>query len=72
MDVQMPELDGLEATKQIRALESGSKLRVPIIALTAGASKEEKERCLAAGMDDFLSKPIEIRKLSEMLNRYLF
>ncbi len=71
MDVQMPELDGLEATKNIREIESGSKHRVPIIALTAGASKEEKELCLAVGMDDFLSKPIDSRLLREMLDRYL-
>jgi CheY-like chemotaxis protein len=53
MDVQMPEPDGLEAMKQIREIESASEHLVPIIALTAGASKEEKERCLAVGMNDF-------------------
>ena len=56
MDVQMPEMNGYEATKEIRQMETGS--RVPIIALTAGASQEEIEECLKSGMDDFISKPI--------------
>ncbi len=71
MDVQMPELDGLEATKQIRDIESGTAFRVPIIALTAGASREEKEKCLASGMDDFLGKPIDSIKLRVMIDRFL-
>ena len=56
MDVQMPEMNGYEATKEIRQMETGS--RVPIIALTAGASQAEIEECLKSGMDDFISKPI--------------
>jgi response regulator RpfG family c-di-GMP phosphodiesterase len=69
MDVQMPELDGLEATRQIRKLKNG--LAVPIIALTAGVSKEERELCFKSGMDDFLSKPIERNELKRITQKYL-
>ena len=69
MDVQMPELDGLEATRQIRKLKNG--LSVPIIALTAGVSKEERELCFRSGMDDFLSKPIERNELKRITQKYL-
>jgi len=57
MDVKMPSLDGLEATKAIRAKENGNR-RVPVIALTACVMKGDRERCVAAGMDGYLSKPI--------------
>ena len=70
MDVQMPELDGLEATRQIRDIEKETGDHVPIIALTAGAFKEEREKCMAAGMDDFLTKPVEIGKISSVLKKY--
>jgi PAS domain S-box-containing protein len=65
MDVQMPELDGLEATRRIH--ERWSSERPHIIAVTAGAMREERDRCLAAGMDDYLSKPIRMEELSAAL-----
>jgi signal transduction histidine kinase/response regulator RpfG family c-di-GMP phosphodiesterase len=71
MDVQMPEMDGLEATRQIRILEQNSYRHVPIIALTAGAFKEEQEKCLIAGMDEFLTKPINPEKTKKILIKYL-
>lgn len=71
MDVQMPVLDGMEATRQIRAAEAGSGFHVPIIALSAGALNEEKAKCISAGMDDFLAKPLEFNPLSCMLKKYL-
>ncbi len=67
----MPEMDGLNATKKIREIETKTNLHTPIIALTAGAFNEEKERCLAAGMDDFLTKPIQVDKIQSVLNKYL-
>jgi PAS domain S-box-containing protein len=72
MDVQMPEMDGIEASKRIRLLEAeranGSHL--PIIALTAHALDEERERCLGAGMDDFLAKPFRAEDLLGILDRW--
>jgi PAS domain S-box-containing protein len=65
MDVQMPEVDGLEATRRIH--ERWALSRPRIIAVTAGAMSEERDRCLAAGMDDYLSKPIRIEELSAAL-----
>ncbi len=71
MDVQMPNLDGLDATQGIRKIEKRTKKHVPIIALTAGALKEEMEKCYDAGMDDFLAKPIDPQKAKNVLNKYL-
>jgi CheY-like chemotaxis protein len=71
MDMQMPEMDGIDATKEIRKLEKNSEKQTPIIALTAGALQEEREKCLSAGMNDFLTKPIEQEKLLETLKRYI-
>lgn len=71
MDIQMPEMDGLEATKQIRALESKKSGHIPIIALTAEAIKGEKEKYQAAGMDDYLTKPIARENLKKIFEKYL-
>jgi CheY-like chemotaxis protein len=70
MDVQMPEMDGFEATAAIRLRESGSGVRIPIIALTAHAMKGVQERCLDAGMDGYVSKPIRPRELLELVGKY--
>jgi signal transduction histidine kinase/response regulator RpfG family c-di-GMP phosphodiesterase len=71
MDIQMQEKDGYSATREIRKLEEGLNTRVPIVALTAGAVKGERERCLEAGMDEYLSKPIIREKLETILKNYL-
>jgi CheY-like chemotaxis protein len=70
MDCQMPVMDGLEATREIRRLEAGLR-HIPIVALTADAMKEVEEKCRAAGMDDYLSKPIDRAKLEACLARFL-
>ena len=69
MDVQMPGMDGLEATRQIRALESALGTRVPILAMTANAMKGDEASCLAAGMDGYVAKPFEVDKLFAILGR---
>jgi CheY-like chemotaxis protein len=63
MDVQMPEMDGFEATREIRKLETQKGGHIPIIAMTAYATEGDRERCLSAGMDDYVSKPISAGKL---------
>ncbi len=72
MDVQMPEMDGLEATARIRASDSGVlDPALPIVAMTAHATREDRERCLAAGMNDYLSKPFQPEALAAILERLL-
>ena len=66
MDVQMPEMDGVEATRRIRALD-GERSRIPIIAMTANAMQGDRESYLAAGMDDYVSKPIEWNNLMRVM-----
>jgi CheY-like chemotaxis protein len=69
MDCQMPEMDGFQATAEIRSREHPSG-RLPIIALTANAMKGDQEKCLQAGMDDYVSKPISLQDLSDALKRW--
>jgi CheY-like chemotaxis protein len=70
MDVQMPEMDGYAATGEIRRLE-GAGRHTPIIALTATASDEERARCLAAGMDDYLTKPMRRADVATVLSAWV-
>src|SRR3546814_20613023 len=69
MDVQMPNLNGIEATRTIRKLQKS--FHVPIIALTAGAMNNERERCLEAGMDDFMTKPIVKLDIADMFTKWI-
>lgn len=71
MDVEMPEMNGCDATSAIRSHEKNTRRHVPIVAMTANAMKGDRERCLEAGMDDYLSKPINPQALADMIERYL-
>jgi CheY-like chemotaxis protein len=69
MDVQMPNMDGFEATQQIRSKETSGGLHIPIVAMTANAMSGDRERCIASGMDDYVSKPISRQSLEEAIER---
>jgi CheY-like chemotaxis protein len=71
MDLQMPQMDGYEATRRIRALSAFQQTRLPIIALSANVFTSDIEDCIAAGMDGHLGKPLDIDKILEVLRRYL-
>jgi CheY-like chemotaxis protein len=69
MDIQMPEMDGMEATKEIRRRGYAA---IPIIALTAHAMKGDREKCIEAGMDDYITKPVKRENIFEILEKYVF
>ena len=72
MDIQMPEMDGFEATKIIRANPDFKHVaEIPIVALTAHALAGDRENCLEAGMDDYLTKPVKIKDLERIISKYL-
>ena len=71
MDVQMPEMDGYEATKAIRALENSRLANIPILAMTANAFEEDKQAALRCGMNGHIAKPIDIDKLIHTLDQIL-
>jgi CheY-like chemotaxis protein len=76
MDCQMPVMDGYEATRQIREWQraqqaAGQAVALPIVALTAGAFESERQACLDAGMDDFLAKPLDVKALRDMLDKWI-
>jgi CheY-like chemotaxis protein len=70
MDINMPVMDGYIATQRIRRLTSPNS-QVPIIALTADAMKEDKDRCLEVGMNDYVSKPFRLQEIESILKKYL-
>ncbi len=72
MDIQMPRMDGLDTTREIRRREQhSSDAATPVVALTANASDDDRQRCLAAGMNDFLAKPVKTEQIAAVLSRYL-
>jgi two-component system sensor histidine kinase/response regulator len=72
MDVQMPEMDGFETTRQIRRQELTRGTHIPIIAMTANAMDGDRELCIASGMDDYVSKPVSRQSLAEAIARLVF
>jgi CheY-like chemotaxis protein len=71
MDVQMPEMDGYEATREIRKMETSLSKQIPIIAMTANVFREDVEKCLAAGMNDHVGKPLDFEEVLIKLRTYL-
>ena len=71
MDCHMPVMDGFEATRRIRSQEASAR-HIPIVAMTASVMDEDRERCLAAGMDDYVTKPVNIKTLNAMLEFWVF
>ena len=71
MDVQMPEMDGLEATRRVRQLEQKTGHHIPILAMTANAMAGDREECLEAGMDDYVAKPVRLEDLAQKLDEWL-
>jgi len=71
MDIQMPVMDGLEATAIIREIEKGTGKHIPIIGITAYAVKADREKCLSAGMDDYLAKPFVKEEFYNMIDKYI-
>ena len=70
MDVQMPVMDGLTATQEIRKWEQGKGCHIPVIAMTANAMEGDKEKCLEAGMDDYVAKPIRREDIFELVEKW--
>jgi CheY-like chemotaxis protein len=71
MDCRMPGMDGMEATRRIREAEAQTGERIPVVAVTANAMEADRQACFAAGMDDFLTKPVMLESLREIVERFL-
>jgi len=71
MDCQMPEMDGYQATRELRRREAGSDDHLPVLAMTAAAMDGDREACLAAGMDDYITKPVRPDDVRQALGRWI-